>query len=267
VRWLNGSQCTFFVLTTKPTTMKSTTLILILSMAWIIPFATHAQQTIYIDKADFVKIFRAGVGYEYMSLNIDKIDPRVAHTLFLNNDVKIISTFINKTSNVAIYDGFYLDLAMGKMTSTPLTYYKDPESSFTVLMNFGYKFLAGYRNETYAVLGGMNFHWMSAFVGSSQFPGNTLLQGYYPFVVRGEYKIGEVKAHRVTAEVWSNFSSTTGSHGVRVDYPLTSSGRFNISAEYRNNSGLAAAANSDNNVYTQSSLSQFIIGLRIGNIY
>jgi hypothetical protein len=219
---------------------------------------------IYVDP----KLIRGDISFSKANLNFPDIRPRDALLLHTKCGARIISAFMTKKNKFAIRDEFFCDLSLGKLTSEPLKYFNNAESKFSTVFQFGYEFMAGYRNEKFALMGGLKFQWSNAFIGRSEFSGNKLLPGTYPLMIRGEYAIGNGEEFRLVCMAWSNFNSEKNSSGANIDIPISKKRRlwFTVQYQYMTCSG-SAPANFDNNNYTTGFFNQWFAGIKVGSIY
>jgi hypothetical protein len=213
------------------------------------------------------KLFRGAIGFSQTNLSMDTVARRTADYLYLRIEARVISGFMSKKNKFAIRDAFFLDMGMGELTSTPLTYYGTPEHKLAVHSSFGYEFLAGYRNHDYAAMGGLKLTWNAAIIGSSNMPGKNLYAGYYPLFVRGEYRIGKGEECRLVLMAWDNFKKDKNYAGASIDVPISNKWRFFITAEYRHYTSDAAPANYDNYKYANGKCNLWLLGFKFGTIY
>jgi hypothetical protein len=227
-------------------------------------YGADGKQYIYVDP----KLIRGDISFTQMNLKFDGIPIRTAIGLHTRLGGRLVSGFMSSKNKICVRDEFFLDLTLGKLISTPLTYFKDPEMKFSTAGMFGYEFLVGYRTEKYAAMGGLKLQWTSAFVGSSEFSGDKLLTGTYPLMLRGEYRIGNAEEFRIVLMAWSNFKSVKNNSGFNVDVPIAKKRRLWFTFQYQAMSYInSAPANFDNNKYTPGSFNQWLAGIKVGSIY
>lgn len=224
------------------------------------------NEYIYID----ARMIRGVIGYSSGNLSFNTGKPSVTipnrtwWSVYLRNEFRIISSYIDRHNKFVVRDAMYLDLGLGKMTSTPLKYNDgNPEGLFTVNSSFGYQLLAGYRNKTWALLCGANALWAVTFTGSA-FDPNKLLRNYIPFVLRGEYRPWGGNECRIVACAFSNFNSSNAYYGAFLDLPISKRKRFFLTAQYLCRNTYMTVTN----YYTYPSvISQWMIGFKVGSIY
>jgi len=235
-----------------------------------------AQEYIYLSKDGIRKLMRVNIGLAQWSITQQDSSARNAVGLHLSDEVKIISGFINKKSEFAVFDAFYFDLNMGVMTSQPNTYKNalsttpDNESRFSFTANFGYMLLGGYRNKQFGALAGMDFRWRQATVGGIDMPNldGPLLYFSRPIVLRGEYCLSKDNFdQRGIVMFWYDGGSDSRAsfQSVRLEYPLGDSGRWWLVGQYIHQTALSQDNFRVLNPYN-SSFNQFILGIRIGGL-
>ncbi len=211
---------------------------------------------------------RGSLGYTTFAIgDVDTLPDREGSGLDLRIESRIVSAIIEKDEGFVISDAFFLNLTMGSLSSEPLSYYKDPESRFSTAMKFGYSFLAGYSGERFGVLGGKSFEWFSSFVGGSSLPGEKLMVGSAPWMMRLELRPAFSKEFRIMLTGWDNFKEERMNKGFRVDIPFLPEKRFFITYAFCRIGADVAYATFDNNVYAPGTFTQHMIGLRFGSIY
>lgn len=247
-----------------------------MSLLLLFCHTTFAQEYIYISNEGIRQFLRVNAGLTQWSILQQDSAARNAVGIHLSNEVKIISGFFDKKNEFAVHDAFYFDLNLGMMTSrqntykAPLSNAPETESRFSFTANFGYLFLAGYRNKKFGALAGIDFRWRIASVGGIDMPNlnGPLLYFSRPIVLRGEYCFSNESAdHRAIAMFWYDGGSDTRAsyQSVRLEYPLGDSGRWWLCGQYTHQ----AALSQDNfrilNPYN-SIFNQWMIGVRIGNL-
>ncbi len=153
------------------------------------------------------------------------------------------------------------------MSSEPLFYYASPESRFSVNMQFGYSFLAGYSAERYGVLAGKSFNWSSATVGGTSLPGVDLFTSTGPWMMRAEFRPAFSNEFRIMVTGWNNFNIERSDQGFRVDIPFLPKKRFFLTYEYGRRGSDVSYATFGNDKYAPGIFTQHLFGLRFGSIY
>lgn len=250
-------------------------LILFLALATVLPGQVLNQERYYNAAGnDYIyvdaRMIRGVVGYSSGSLSFNTGKPsltipnRTWWSVYLRNEFRMFSSLIDRHNKFVVRDAMYLDLAMGKMTSAPIKYADgNPEGLFTVNSSFGYQFLAGYRSETWALLGGADALWAVTFAGSA-FDPNKLVRNYIPFVLRGEYRPWGGNECRIVACAFSNFNNANSYYGAFVDLPISKSKRFYLTAQYLVRNSYMTVGNYDT---YRCTISQWMIGFKVGSIY
>ena len=235
-----------------------------------------AQKYIYLSKESIRKLMRVNIGLTQWSITQKDSSSRNAIGLHLSDEVKMISGFIDKKSEFALFDAIYFDLNMGMMTSQPTTFKMSASSSlenetrFSFTSNFGYLILGGYRNKKFGALAGMDFRWRQATVGGIDMPNldGPLLYFSRPFVLRGEYCLSKENFdRRGILMFWYDGGSDSRAsfQSVRLEYPLGDSGKWWVVGQYTHQSALSQDNFRILNPYN-SSFNQFMFGLRIGKL-
>ena len=240
----------------------------------IVPVLSMAQTqtaTVY-DASRYVlidpRMLRGSVGYTTFGIgDVDTLADRLGQGVDMRIEGRIISGFVDKTEGFVVADGLFLDLTMGRLSSEPLSYYKDPESTFSTVMKFGYSFLAGYSNDHFGALGGIGFEWSSAFVGGTDVPGEKLLSGTVPWMMRLEFRPAFSQEFRIMVTGWDNFNATRLDQGFRVDIPFLPNKRFFLTYSFSRMKSDVSYATFDNDRYAPGTLTQQMVGLRFGSIY
>lgn len=231
----------------------------------------QAQQYIYISEEGVYKLLRTNVGYTQWQMKAPDSSARVAKGLHLSAETKIVSAFMDPRDNFTIHDAFYLDLNMGILTSpqrqTVGGSAARKEGRFSYNTNFGYLFLAGYRNNHFGLLGGIDFRWRGATVGDYVMPNlnGPLLYFSRPVVLRGELATSADNPNRrLVAMLWSTTGTKrTPYQSLRVEYPMDSKGRFWICGQYTRQKA-TGEDNLTHNELPKTAFTQWMFGLRIG---
>ncbi|MEO6882686.1 MAG: hypothetical protein ABI199_01535 [Bacteroidia bacterium] len=222
------------------------------------------SQVVYVDP----NLIRGDISFTQMNLKFDGIPVRKAIGLHTKVGGRIISGFMSAKNKICVRDEFFLDLTLGKLTSTPLTYFNESESKFSTAGMFGYEFLVGYRTEKYAAMGGVKLQWTNIFIGSSEFVGDKLFISSSSLMLRGEYRIGDAEEFRIVFMGWSNFNSEKNNSGFNFDFPISKKRRLWLTFQYQAMSYInSAPANFDNGKYINGSFNQWFAGIKVGSIY
>ena len=235
--------------------------------------AVSAQQTATVyDASRYIlvdaRLLRGALGYSTFSINgVDTFPDREGEGLDERIEARIVSGFMDNDEGFVIADAFFLDLTLGRMTSEPLAYYNDPESRFSVMMKFGYSFLAGYSTDHFGLLAGKSFNWSSAFVGQSTMPGEALLTGTAPWMARLELRPAFSNEFRIMLTAWDNFKEERLDQGFRIDIPFLPQRRLFLTYEYGRRGADVAYATFDNDRYAPGFFTQQMFGIRFGSIY
>ena len=239
----------------------------------IAAFTAQAQQkaTVY-DPTRYVlvdaRLFRGVVGYTTFGIsNVDTLPDRAGQGIDLRIEARLISGFMKKEEGFVIADAFFLDLAMGMLSSEPLYYYDNPEDRFSSVASMGYSFLAGYSGAQFGALGGKRFAWTSAFVGGSTLPGADLFAGTAPWLARLEFRPAFSNEFRILLTAWDNFRSAKRDQGFRVDIPIHPTKRFYLTYSYSTIAADVSYATFDNGVYAPGTLKQQVFGVSFGPIH
>jgi len=224
-----------------------------------------AQEYIYISSDGLAKILRADIGYTQFNLTPKDSATQSVNAIHLNNEVKILTGKKGEKYPITIYDAFYFNLALGLLSSEPQQNGEEKESSFAFTFDFGYTFLAGYRNKQLGLLGGVDFRWRAADANGITMPDLNGDITYYsrPLVIRGEYAL--FNKSRVVGTIWyddgnaerASFKST------KLMFSLGEEQRYWFMVQYVNQSAKGQ------NIFksydpTEVAFTQFIIGLHIG---
>lgn len=239
-------------------------------LTWMAGIALHAQQYIYISEEGVYRFLRVNMGATQWQMKPQDSVLRVARGLHLSAETKIVSGFMDPRDNFAIHDAFYLDLNMGLMTSPQRIRTTGSnagkEGKFSYATNFGYLFLAGYRNNRLGLLGGIDFRWRGTTIGDYVMPhlNGPLLYFSRPAVLRAEF-VTAVKNpnRRLVAMLWSNIGSKrTPYQSLRVEWALDGKGRFWACGQYTTQT----ATGEDNFTHLEmpkTQFSQWMFGLRV----
>ena len=245
-------------------------LAIVISAPVLLPAQTQTA-TVY-DASKYIlvdaRLLRGSVGYTSFGISdVDTLPDRQGQGVDLRIEARLISGFHKKTEGFVIADAFFLDLAMGKLSSEPLSYYNDPESSFCTTMSTGYSFLAGYSTARFGILGGKEFLWSVAMVGGTSLPGPELFMLTAPWMARLEFRPGFSEEFRIMLTGWDNFNDAKRTNGFRVDIPFLPKKRFFLTYTYARTMGQVSYATFDNDQYAPGTCTQHMIGLRFGSIY
>ena len=249
--------------------MKAVLLSLLLRPA----FGARAQQTATVyDASKYIlvdaRLLRGAIGYSTFSISdVDTLPARQGQGINERIEARIVSSFMDNDEGFVIADAFFLDLTLGRMSSEPLYYYDNPESRFSVMMQFGYSFLAGYSSDRFGVLAGKSFNWSSATVGGTSLPGVELLTGTAPWMMRVEVRPAFSKEFRIMLTGWDNFNDERRDQGFRVDIPFLPKRRLFLTYEYGRRGSDVSYATFDNDQYSTGVFTQHLFGLRFGSIY
>lgn len=242
--------------------------------ALLAPVAGKAQTqtaTIY-DPTKYIlvdaRLLRGAVGYSTFGISeVDTLPARQAQGINERIEARLVSGLLKHEEGFVIADAFFLDLTFGRMSSEPLYYYDNPESRFSMLMQFGYSFLAGYSTEKFGVLAGKSFNWSSAFIGGTSLPGVELLTGTGPWMMRAEMRPAFSNEFRIMLTGWDNFNNERRDQGFRVDIPFLPKRRLFLTYELGRRGGDVSYATFDNDQYSTGVITQHLFGLRFGSIY
>lgn len=252
---------------------------MVLRIVWIAVGMLLAHSTLYAQQTTVVydptkyilvdgRLLRGAVGYATFGISdVDTLPDRLGHGVDLRVEARLVSGILKRTKGFVIADAFFLDLALGTLTSEPLNYFSNPEDRFSGAMVFGYSFLAGYSTERFAALGGKSFNWSSMFLGGTSLPGVDLMVGTAPWIMRLEYRPTFSNEFRIMLTGWHNFNELKRSKGFRVDIPIVPSKRFFLTYEWSRLTSDVAYASADNGVYATGIFTQQLFGLRFGPIY
>ena len=251
--------------------MRGRSLGCLLGLFPMLGMAQTQKATVY-DASRYVLIdprtLRGSVGYTTFGIgDVDTLSDRLGQGVDLRIEGRLVSNIVDRTEGFVVADGLFLDLTLGRMSSEPLSYYNDPESTFSTAMKFGYSFLAGYSAERFGVLGGMKFEWSTVFLGGSNMPGAQLMTGTAPWMMRLEFRPAFSQEFRIMVTGWDNFKDTRLNQGFRVDIPLLASKRFFLTYSFSRIRSDVAYATFDNDRYAPGIFTQQMIGLRSGSIY
>ncbi len=234
----------------------------------------QAQEYIYISESGVRDILRVNAAYSNWSITANDTSTKTANGIHLLNEVKIMSANWKKEKKFTVHDAFYFDINFGALSGDARKEIgvagalKD-ESKFSLITNFGYLFLAGYREKKWAALAGIDFRWNSASAGLYSMPhlkGN-LFNYSQPFVARGEYCLSKsVADKRAIAMLWfDNGSEERAKYfSIRLEYPLGEGGRWWLFGQYINIKTLGDDLFYNNPPFN-ASLNQFNIGFRVQN--
>jgi len=216
------------------------------------------------------RLIRGEIDYSNFSVHGNgKFNDRNGWGVRLRNEARIISSFMeNEDHRFFLYDAFYFDLTMGKMTSKPYTGYSDTEATFATLISMGYDLYAGYRNERFGFLAGKKFNWNSARIGMTSIPGDgSLFYRLSPWSFRMEYCLGFNYEFRLVLSGWNSFSKERKNYGLKIDVPIHPKKRFFLTAEYNYYKAIAEANYFAGDTRYGARIGQFSIGFRVGSIY
>jgi hypothetical protein len=265
--------------TSTPCTMAITTrasvraLVLHALLATACANKAQAQRTTYIyDPEKYIlvddKMFRGGFGYAAFGISdVDTLPARLGQGVNTRIECRLASRILDRDEGFVIADAFFLDMTLGRMSSEPLAYYIDPESRFSVNIQFGYSFLAGYSAERYGLLAGKSFNWSSASVGGTSLPGVDLFTSTGPWMMRAEFRPAFSNEFRVMITGWDNFNDERRDHGFRVDIPFLPKRRLFLTYEYGRRSSDVSYVTFDNDQYAPGHFTQHLFGMRFGSIY
>ena len=239
---------------------------------WPVLSMAQTQKVSVYDASQYVlidpRLLRGSMGYTTFGIgDMDPLPDRLGMGLDVRIEARLVSGFVDNTEGFVVADGMFLDLTMGKLSSAPLSYFNDPEGTFSTVMNFGYNFMAGYSNSHFGALGGIGFKWSSAFVGGTNMPGEKLLSGTAPWMMRLEYRPAFSTEFRVMVTGWDNFKDTRLDQGFQVDIPFLPSKRFFLTYSFGRMKNDVAYATFDNYQYAPGTMTQQMFGIRFGSIY
>ena len=235
--------------------------------------SVSAQQKVTIyDPSKYIlvdaRMLRGAIGWSTFSIHdVDTFPARLGQGLNERIELRIVSFFMDKDEGFVIADAFFLDLTFGRMSSEPLAYYIDPESRFSIMMRFGYSFLAGYSTERFGLLAGKSFNWSSASVGGTSLPGVDLFTSTGPWMMRAEWRPAFSNEFRLMLTAWDNFNDARCDQGFRVDIPFLPKRRFFLTYAYGRRGSDVSYATFGNDRYEPGMFTQHLFGLRFGSIY
>ena len=242
-------------------------------LAWACASLAHAQQTTYIyDPTKYIlvdaQMFRGGIGYATFGISdVDTLPVRLGEGVHTRIECRLASRVLDRDEGFVIADAFFLDLTLGRMSSEPLAYYVDPESRFSIMMRFGYSFLAGYSTERFGLLAGKSFNWSSASVGGTSLPGIDLFTSTGPWMVRAEFRPAFSNEFRIMLTGWNNFNEERIDQGFQVDVPFLPKRRLFLTYAFGRRGSDVSYATFDNDRYAPGLFTQHLFGLRFGSIY
>lgn len=234
----------------------------------LISFQSYAQVPIYVSEEGLYKLLRVNIGATRFTIKPADSASRTVNGLHLNNEVKLISGFTDPRDHFAVHDAFYFDLNMG-LTPKGQQRQKgtEKEGRFGMSANFGYYFLAGYRNEAWGALGGIDFRFRNARAGGLSMPNLNGPLFYYsmPLVLRGEFTYAPNNPNRkMVAMLWSTVASKrTPYQSLRAELALDDNGRWWLCGQ----ATMQKAMHEDVFLFAapaKATFSQFMLGLRVG---
>lgn len=236
------------------------------------PQAQAQRTAIIYDPTKYIlvdaQMFRGAIGYATFRISdVDTLPDRLGQGGNTRIEGRLVSRMLDRDEGFVIADAFFLDLTLGGMSSEPLFYYASPESRFSVLMQFGYSFLAGYSTERFGMLAGKSFNWSSASVGGTSLPGADLFTSTGPWMMRAEFRPAFSTEFRIMVTGWDNFNDARRDQGFRVDIPFLPKKRFFLTYEYGRRGSDVSYATFDNDQYSTGFVTQHLFGLRFGSIY
>lgn len=218
----------------------------------IIPNFALSEDYIYFSQ-QAISMLRAEIGYAWLDLSPEsKGTRRLAQAVTAKNEWSIMG---KPNIGRGPFDGLYFNLALGKMTSKPLTTGPLGEGVFSVYSEFGYNFLYGYRGEAWSGFGGIKFDWSFASIGGTMLDFNSS----FPLMVRMEYLLFGDK--RLLASAWTNFHSH-GLYGIDLAVPLSE--RWWI---YSNLNQRRKSVGWEGGSASKGSLTAIGLGIRVGPYY
>lgn len=233
----------------------------------------QAQQTaIGYDPSKYIlvdaRLLRGTVGYSRFGIGeVDTLPDRLGQGVNLRIEVRMVSGIMKMTQGFVIADALSVDYTLGRMSSEPLAYYKEPESRLAYAMRFGYSILAGYSSTHFGVLAGKGIGWSTALVGGSGVPGDALFAANAPWMARLEFRPAFSQEFRIMLTGWDDFRREGRNNGFRVDIPILPKHRFFLSYTFDRSDGPVAYATFDNDRYSPGVFTQHMFGLRFGSIY
>lgn len=246
---------------------------IILFCLGLVPAALHAQQqaTVY-EGSKYVlldaNLMRGAFGYTAFTIGeVDTLPDRHGHGIDLRIEARLVCGVLKRKEGFVIADAFILDASLGQLTSEPLSYYKTPEDRFSVIVRWGYSFMAGYSAKRFGILAGKSFDWTGAFVGGSDLPAADIFIATAPWMARVELRPAFSKEFRLMLTGWDNFNDAKRHTGFRVDVPFLAGKRFFLTYEYSRIGGPVGYATFDNGVNAPGVFSQHMVGMRFGSIY
>jgi|GEM_PF-1135623 len=260
------------VITPRSGVQPITSFFLVLLTTVLTP-AAHAQQTATIyDASKYIlidaRLLRGAIAYSTFTISdVDTLPAREGQGINQRIEARLISGLVKREEGFVIADAFFLDLTLGRMSSEPLFYYDNPESRFSVTMQFGYSFLAGYSAEKFGVLAGKSFNWSSASIGGTALPGVDLFTSTGPWMMRAEVRPAFSNEFRIMLTGWDNFNNERRDQGFRVDIPFLPKRRFFLTYEYGRRGSDVSYATFDNDQYSTGIFTQHLFGLRFGSLY
>jgi hypothetical protein len=233
---------------------------------------TYAQEIRLYDPNHYIlidpRMIRGSLGYTNMKIkDVAGIPDRIGHGFNTRFEVRFLSWILKRQHGFVLTDGMNVDLSIGYMSTEPIKYYNSPESKFASSLRFGYSVMSGYSNRRIGLLGGKNFEWLSSFIGGSFFPGDKLILGTAPWIMRLEFRPAFSNEFRLMVTGWDNFTHDRTNKGFRVELPIKPKKRLFICYENIFFKTQVSSAAFDNNVYAPGILNLQNIGLKYGAIY
>lgn len=207
----------------------------------------YSQDYILVNAESLRKILRFNIGYTYFSIEQADSGSGSAQGLHLANEVKIASAFFDADKEFTVHDAFYFDINFGRLNGTKHTIGDESESRFSMVTNMGYLLLAGYRENKWAALAGIDFRWRRARVGGVEMPylDGPLFYDSRPIVLRGEYRLSKENPNkRAILMLWSTLNNSISSkrtpyQSARLELPLSSKGKWWVMLQYTLQTALA----------------------------
>jgi hypothetical protein len=228
----------------------------------------YTQDHIYVSRNGLAKVLRVNFAATLWTILQGDSAARRAVGLHLSNELKILSAFLDYENAFSVFDGFYFNFDIGKMLNPVHVLPDKKETAFSLNMSFGYKVLAGYRNDKLSALGGIDLRWVRNSVGELDMPylNGPLLYFFKPYMLRFEYSYRKNRPEQRMALVgWTTFNSATQKayRGLRFEIAMEKTGNWWFFTQYDFQKALVQ----DNFRFMQATdgrLSQLFMGFKKG---
>ena len=234
---------------------------------YLLPYNSYnSDKYLYLD----AKLIRAVVGVSFNNLSIApesgtgyKVPNRRSTMVYLRNDFRVVSKFMDGDRKWVFRDALYLDLALGKLTVDPIKGNKDYEDKTCIDFDFGYQLLYGYRNKKWAALAGFDIIAVYNKMGSA-YNSDALLDLYTPLSGRLEYHAWGGNECRMVLGGFTNFSSENAYRTVFFDFPIAFGKRFFLTCQYTTRKTKMETFVTN---IAPASFSSLMFGFKVGSIY